>query len=172
MTDVLGPAVAPGPFGDAGARPGRRLSRALRRARELAGIAPFAVYVLLGLGLPIADIARLAFQDPNTGKLTLANIHIATHGIYLHSFAISFELSLIASIVPAIAGFLLAYAIHTARRGALLRRVAVTASGVFAWFGGVPLAFLFIATLGTTGIATGWLTDLGFNPWNHGFNLY
>jgi putative spermidine/putrescine transport system permease protein len=48
----------------------------------------------------------------------------------------------------------------------------ITASGVFANFGGVPLAFLFIATLGSTGMVTAWLTDLGLNPYTHGFNLY
>src|SRR5262249_59875609 len=53
-----------------------------------------------------------------------------------------------------------------------LRRVAITASGVFANCGGVPLAFLFIATLGPTGLATHWLTAIGFNPYENGFNLY
>ena len=47
-----------------------------------------------------------------------------------------------------------------------------TASGVFANFGGVPLAFLFIATLGSTGVVTRWLTAVGLNPYAHGFNLY
>ena len=50
--------------------------------------------------------------------------------------------------------------------------MAITASGVFANFGGVPLAFLFIATLGPSGLATTWLTALGFDPYEHGFNLY
>jgi putative spermidine/putrescine transport system permease protein len=54
----------------------------------------------------------------------------------------------------------------------VLRRIVSTASGVFAQFGGVPLAFLFIATLGTTGLATGWLNALGVNPYGHGFDLY
>jgi putative spermidine/putrescine transport system permease protein len=54
----------------------------------------------------------------------------------------------------------------------VLRRCVITASGVFANFGGVPLAFLFIATLGSTGMVTTWLTDLGLNPYTHGFNLY
>ena len=54
----------------------------------------------------------------------------------------------------------------------MLRRVAITASGMFANFGGVPLAFLFIATLGSTGMATAWLTALGLNPYDHGFTLY
>jgi ABC-type uncharacterized transport system permease subunit len=42
---------------------------------------------------------------------------------------VSIELSLIASVAPGIAGFLVAYAIFTAKRGAVLRRVAITASG-------------------------------------------
>jgi putative spermidine/putrescine transport system permease protein len=50
--------------------------------------------------------------------------------------------------------------------------VVVTASGVFANFGGVPLAFLFIATIGSTGLVSGWLKALGFDPYAHGFNLY
>ncbi len=35
---------------------------------------------------------------------------------------------------------------------------------MFANFGGVPLAFLFIATLGTTGVATGWLKRPRLQP--------
>jgi putative spermidine/putrescine transport system permease protein len=54
----------------------------------------------------------------------------------------------------------------------VFRQVAITASGVFANFGGVPLAFLFVATLGSSGLATRWLADLGFDPYAHGFNLY
>ena len=155
---------------DAAAR--RRSLTLLRRVRDLAGVVPFTVYVVLGLVLPMGAILIGAFKTPLTGKLTLRNVHAATHGIYLHGFGVSMELSLIASVVPGILGFLIAYAIYTARRGAVLRRVAITASGVFANFGGVPLAFLFIATLGNTGLATRWLTDIGFNPYNNGFDLY
>ena len=37
----------------------------------------------------------------------------------------------------------------------------------------MPLAFLFIATLSTTGIVTGWIKDIfGVNIWDHGFTLY
>ena len=144
----------------------------LHHAWTLAGVVPFFVYVLLGLGLPAIAIAVGAFQNPDTGKFTLSNIDTATHGIYLHGFLITTELSVITSVVPGILGLFIGYAIFTARRGAVLRRVTITASGVFANFGGVPLAFLFIATLGTTGIATHWLTAVGFNPYENGFNLY
>ena len=112
-------------------------------------------------------------RTPTPGSFTLSNVKIATHGIYLHGFEDQHRaVGDHRRSCRASSGFLIAYAIYTARRGAVLRRVAITASGVFANFGGVPLAFLFIATLGTTGIATGWLTDIGFNPYSHGFNLY
>ena len=50
--------------------------------------------------------------------------------------------------------------------------IVSTASAVFAQFGGVQLAFLFIASIGTTGLVTDWLKALGFNPYDHGFDLY
>ena len=172
MTAQMAPAAAPGPWGDPGAAAARRPRTILRQARDLAGVVPFTVYVLIGLVLPMGAILLGAFKKPITGAFTLHNLHIASHGIYLHGFATSMELSLIASVVPGVLGFLIAYAIYTAKRGAMLRRIAITASGVFANFGGVPLAFLFIATLGNTGLATQWLTDIGFNPYNNGFDLY
>jgi putative spermidine/putrescine transport system permease protein len=158
---------APGP---AAAR--RRAAAVLRPVRTLAGIVPFGVYVVLGLVAPMIAIAIDAFRSPANGHVTFSNVRIATHGIYLHGFAVTFELAVITSVAPGIIGFLIAYAIFTAKRGTILTRVAITASGVFANFGGVPLAFLFIATLGTTGVATGWLTHLGFNPYSNGFTLY
>ena len=111
-----------------------------------------------------------AFRSPS-GHWTWGNISIASHGIYLHGFVTTIELSLLTSIVPGVFGLLVANAVLTSR-GRVLRRLVSTASGVFAQFGGVPLAFLFIASLGTTGLATGWLKDLGFNPYDHGFDLY
>jgi putative spermidine/putrescine transport system permease protein len=144
---------------------------AVRWLRRVAGIVPFGVYVTLGLLLPMIAVAVGAFQS-NSGGFTLSNVHAATHGVYLHGFEQTIILSAVTSIVPGILGLLIAYAIFTANRGTILRQVAVTASGVFANFGGVPLAFLFIATLGSSGLATQWLTDLGFNPYDHGFSLY
>ena len=106
-------------------------------------------------------IAVGAFQDSTTGGFTLSNVKTAASGIYLHGFVTTLGVAVITSIVPGIVGFLVAYAIFTAKRGAVLRRCVITASGVFANFGGVPLAFLFIATLGSTGMVTRWLIDIG-----------
>jgi len=138
----------------------------------VAGIVPFTVYVALGLLIPTVAVAIKAFQNSATGSFTLSNVKAASSGIYFEGFKTDILLSIASAIIPGLIGFMVAYAIFTARRGSVLRRVSITLSGVFANFGGVPLAFLFIATLGSTGIVTGWLTDLGFNLYNHGFTLF
>jgi len=183
VDQTVAPSGAPGSLADPGA-PGsgpaaqpRRSARltglvALRWLRRVAGIVPFGVYVTLGLVIPMIAVAIGAFKNPNTGKFTMDNVKIATSGVYLHGFEQSIILSVITAILPGIFGLLIAYAIFTAKRGNVLRQVSITASGVFANFGGVPLAFLFIATLGSSGLVTRWLTDLGFDPYAHGFNLY
>jgi putative spermidine/putrescine transport system permease protein len=178
----VGTVAAPGSQADSGARPvsprrpGRRspASAALRTVVRYLGILPFTAYVVLGLIIPMIAVAVGAFQDPDTGNWTTHNIDIATHGIYLTGFRQSIILSMIVAVLPAIFGLLIAYAISTAkgRGGAILRQVTITASGVFANFGGVPLAFLFITTLGSTGIETQWLKDLGWDVYGGGFSLY
>ena len=147
--------------------PRRRVRSALAGA---VGLLPFGIYTVLFLVVPAAAVVLGAFRSPS-GGWTWNNISVATHGVYAHGFVMSIELSLLTSIVPGVLGVIVAYAVFTSRRGPL-RRVVSTASGVFAQFGGVPLAFLFIATLGTTGLVTRWMSTLGFDPWEHGFSLY
>ena len=53
-----------------------------------------------------------------------------------------------------------------------LRTAITTFSGVAANFAGIPLAFAFIATLGTIGVVTRLLADLGYDPYQHGFTLF
>ena len=171
--DELVAAEAPGipPDPGAAATPAGGAVSVARGLRRAAGIVPFGVYMALGLIAPLIAVAIGAFQAPD-GGFTLSNVKTATHGVYLHGFSQSIQLSIIAAVLPGIFGLLIAYAIWSAKRGAVLRRVAITASGVFANFGGVPLAFLFIATLGSSGLATRWLADIGFDPYQHGFSLY
>jgi putative spermidine/putrescine transport system permease protein len=155
-----------------GARPGRVLV-SLRSALKWLGVAPFGVYVALGLIAPTIAIAIASFKNSSTGTTTFSNITTALHGTYLLGLKTSILLSIATSVVPGIFGLLIAYAIYTAKRGNVLRQIVITASGVFANFGGVPLAFLFIATLSTTGIVTGWIKAIfGVDIWDHGFTLY
>ncbi len=142
----------------------------LRGVRPTLAIAPFVVYTLLGLGIPTLAVIELAFRS-EAGKLTLSNLHTVTQGTYRLGFENSILLAAFTSVVPGILGLILAYAIQTGRSG-MLRRLVATASGVLANFGGINLTFIFIATLGSTGILTAWLSYIHLNPWNFGFNLY
>ncbi len=163
-TDTLGasPPAIPG---------GGRLRAAARSSTGLLGLVPFATYLAVFLLVPMIAIAVGAFSAPG-GGFTGHNLHIATSGIYAHGLFTSIKLAVLTAVVPGVVGLALAYAVHTAPHGNALRRIVNTASGVFANFGGVPLAFLFIAALGSSGLATHWLADLGFNPYDHGFDLY
>jgi putative spermidine/putrescine transport system permease protein len=143
-----------------------------RTLRTGAPVLPFVVYVTLGLLLPTVAIINLAFRS-NAGKLTLDNIKsIVSGGQYRIGFENSLKLALVTSIVPGILGTLIAYAIATSKHE-LFKRLTAACSGVLAQFGGVNLAFMFIASFGAlSGVATHWLADVGFNPWDHGFDLY
>jgi putative spermidine/putrescine transport system permease protein len=162
-----------------GARPGR-IAATARTALKWAGVVPFTAYIVAGLIAPLIAIAINAFEPSSGGFVvshatapTLQNLDTAVHGTYLTGLTNVLLLALATSVLPGVFGFLIAYAIHTARRGTVLRRVVITTSGVFANFGGVPLALLFIATLSTTGVVTGWINELfNFSIWNHGFSLY
>jgi putative spermidine/putrescine transport system permease protein len=167
MTDFVGLAGSAAPTSGKGlGRP-----RGPRSGRALLGLLPFAIYAGIFLLAPTIAIAVGALTDPETGEFTLGNLKIAFSGIYAQGIVTSLELSVLSAIVPGVLGLAIAYAVQTGGSSAL-RRAVSTASGVFANFGGVPLAFLFIATLGSTGFAINWLKALGFDPYDHGFSLY
>jgi putative spermidine/putrescine transport system permease protein len=169
---VTAPGSQAGPGAGRIPRRPARLPKPLQALVRLAGIVPFAAYIIIGLFIPLIAVLIGAFQNSSTGAWTFSNIDAAAHGAYLTGYENSLELSLIASILPGVFGLLIAYAIFTAKRGKVLRQMVITASGVFANFGGVPLAFLFIASLASTALVTGWLNDIGLNIYNHGFTLF
>jgi putative spermidine/putrescine transport system permease protein len=178
MTEPTGTVTAPETRAGSGAgrfsSPLRTAPKPVRTLVRYAGAAPFLAYIAVFLIVPLAWIAKDAFLNSDTGAATWSNIDIAVHGTYLRGFEQALELSAITSVIPGILGLLVAYAIYTARgRGAAaLRQVVITASGVFANFGGVPLAFLFIASFGSSALVTGWLNAIGLNIYNWGFSLY
>jgi putative spermidine/putrescine transport system permease protein len=72
-----------------------------------------------------------------------------------------------------ILGFLIAYAAIREGTPRWIRSALTTFSGVAANFAGIPLAFAFIATLGTIGIVTQFLQNqIGFNIYENGFSLF
>ncbi|MCO7220067.1 ABC transporter permease subunit [Klenkia sp. PcliD-1-E] len=97
-----------------------------------------------------------------------ASVTAVTGGAYGRAYLGSLQLSAITAVLGAVLGLALAVAVLQARRGQLLRRLVLTASGVLANFGGIPLAFAFIATIGNAGVVTALLGRVGLA----GFSLY
>jgi putative spermidine/putrescine transport system permease protein len=148
-----------------------RAPKWVRVAVRYSALLPFVAYVGYFLAFPLVKIIIGAFQSPTTGAFTTSNVDTAVHGVYLEGFRQAITLSLIAAVIPGVVGMLIAYAIFTAKRASFPRQIVITASGVFANFGGVPLAFVFIASVGSSALVTTWLNDIGINIYNLGFSI-
>ena len=145
--------------------------RAPRSWRALLGLVPFALYLLVFLGGPLYFVISGALSDPS-GQPTLENlVATVTQPQYLAAFWSSLKISLVTALIGAVFGAFLAQAVLTSRPTSPLRRVVSTASGVLAYFGGVPLAFAFIAALGQTGLATIALRGAGIDLYAAGFRI-
>jgi putative spermidine/putrescine transport system permease protein len=150
----------------AGARPsGRR-----RLPLAWAGLAPFLVYVAVFLVLPTAIVVIGAFAGPEGPSLS--GIASIGQSFIVTSFVNSVLLSLVSAVIGAAAGAILAYAVVAGNPQGILRRVVTSACGVLAQFGGVTLAFAFIATIGGEGFVTLWLRQRGVDIYANGVWLY
>jgi len=139
-----------------------------RRTPAWLAVAPLLVVVAVAFGIPAAAMLNGAFtvKDQATGatSYTMANLTGSLQGAYLTALLGSVELSAVSAAVATVLGLLLAQAVVTSRFRAL-REAVLTASGVLANFGGVPLAFAFVATLGNSGVLTQHLglKDMGWD---------
>lgn len=144
--------------------------RRRRGPRTWLAAVPLLAFTGLCFGVPLGAIAfgAVTRTDPETGATQATGEHLARslQGPYLGSLVGSVQLSALTALIGAVLGVLIAQAVVTSRSPAL-RGAALTASGVLANFGGVPLAFAFIATVGISGV----LTQLG-RLTEHGWNLY
>jgi len=128
--------------------------------------------VLGFLLLPAGQVLVGAFRDPE-GGWTLDNLATLFDEPYRTAYRNSIEVSLVTALAGGFLGFMIAYSAIRDGTPRWLRSVFTTFSGVAANFAGIPLAFAFIATLGTIGIVTQLLADtLGWDPYDHGFSLF
>ncbi|MYS88698.1 MULTISPECIES: ABC transporter permease [Streptomyces] len=127
------------------------------RAPGLFSVLPLLVFTAIAFGLPAVAMLNGAFtvKDQATGAATysLANMTASLRGPYLTALLGSIKLSAVSAAIAAAVGLPLAQVVVTSRFRAL-REAVLTASGVLANFGGVPLAFAFVATLGNAGVLT------------------
>ncbi|MEO6310518.1 MAG: ABC transporter permease [Leifsonia sp.] len=134
----------------------------LRRARRgwaFLGLTPFAFYVLLFLALPTILALSTGFFDTD-GNFTAGNIAALFDPVILNTFFASFWVSALTAVVGAVVGALVCYALLGTRADGRLRLMIESASSVLAQFGGVMLAFAFIATIGVQGLVTVWLKSI------------
>ncbi|KOU20230.1 MULTISPECIES: ABC transporter permease subunit [unclassified Streptomyces] len=151
---------------DSRAADGTRRRR--RGPRTWLATLPLLAFTGLCFGIPLGAMAYGAVTrtDPASGATRVTGEHLARslQGPYLGSLIGSVQLSALTALVGGVLGVVIAQAVVTSR-SAGLRSAALTASGVLANFGGVPLAFAFIATVGISGVVTR-LADLTSLGWN------
>lgn len=174
MTSLVSPGVdaaAPTPVIPAG--PASH-TRARPSAPSLAwlGLVPFAAYVLLFLAVPTVLAIGSGLFDGD-GALTGTNLAALGDPVVLATFANSAGLSLLTAVVGAIVGALVCYALLGLNPDGVVRQSVDAAAGVLAQFGGVMLAFAFIASIGLQGVITVFLRDtFGLDIFAEGAWLY
>ncbi|MFF7975144.1 ABC transporter permease [Streptomyces sp. NPDC007905] len=135
-----------------------------RRAPGWIAVVPLLVFTAIAFGLPALAMLNGAFTVED--QYSAQNVTTSLQGPYLTALLGSVKLSAISAALGALLGLPLAQAVVSSRSRAL-REAVLTASGVLANFGGVPLAFAFVATLGNAGVLT---LHLGLK--DHGWDLY
>ena len=134
-------------------------ARRLRGAANYVALVPFFAYFGLFMIVPTLIVTIGAFTTAQ-GGFTLDNIAgLFSDDVSVEAFVRSIQLALGTAIAGAIIGGLLAWAVMRGDPDGLLRQLVVAASGVLAQFGGVMLAFAFLATFGINGLATVFLRD-------------
>lgn len=136
----------------------------------LAFVGPLVVYVIAFLVLPTLMLLAEAFSGKH--GLTLKYIAALGQGQTVVAFRNSIVLSALAALVGVIAGGIAAYLVLRPSMPRGVRSLVTSFSAVAANFAGVPLAFAFIATLGSLGIITVWLKSAGVDLYGRGFSLY
>lgn len=163
MTAAGNPAVA--------TNVGRPLVGGRRFSLDWVGAVPFLLYVSIFLLLPSAIVGFGAFFNAD-GSFTLDNYAHLSRSYVVKATIDTTLISAITALVGAALGALLAYAIVTGAPNGLLRRLVVSASGVLAQFGGVTLAFAFIASIGPAGFVYLFAQAHGFDYYVHGIWLF
>ena len=130
---------------------------------------PFLAFVGLFLFVPAIGLAIKAFTPG--GSFGFSAMQRALEGSYRTAFINSLALAVTSAILGGVIGLLLALSLKTLTRPKWLRSTVDSWSAVAAQLGGIPLAFAFIAAIGTQGIITKVLGLAGFDLPNSGFSL-
>jgi putative spermidine/putrescine transport system permease protein len=130
---------------------------------------PFFGFVLLFLVWPAISLFRLAIQP--TKDSDISAMREAITGDYLDSFIYTIKLSVLTALLGVLLGSLLAASVMRIERPKWFRNFMTSFAGVAANLGGIPLAFAFIAALGTQGLITKMIDYFGINLADAGFRI-
>ena len=135
-------------------------SRRFRGARNYLALLPFHAYIALFLIFPTL-IVTIGAVTTAGGTPTLDNVgRLFTDTTFVDAFGKSIQLAVATAVAGAVIGGLLAWAVLRGDPNGLLRQLVIAGSGVLAQFGGVMLAFAFLATFGFNGLATLFVRDV------------
>ena len=133
-----------------------------RRLRDALPLLPFLALMFFFLVIPTVTVVVQSVYEG--GTFSLDRIEALGSGTALAALWRSVLLSGVTAVVGASFGAVLAWLIVGASPDSLLRRTVLSVCGVLAQFGGVMLAFAFLATIGLNGVLTLWAQEhLGWN---------
>ncbi|QTE28168.1 ABC transporter permease [Pengzhenrongella sicca] len=161
-----------------GARPAPPLPGQVRRpagprlrrpSGAVLALVPFLAFIAVFLLWPTAAVVIKAITPG--GSLGVSTLVRAVSGPYRSAFENSLALAGASAVIGGAVGLALAFAVRGLERPGWLRPAIDSWSSVASQLGGVPLAFAFVATIGTQGVVTKALNGLGIDLAGSGFSL-
>lgn len=142
-----------------------------RRIRESLPLLPFLTVVTVFLIVPTVTVVVMAFFAE--GSFSLVRVMALFSPTALAALGKSVLLSGSTALIGAVLGAVLAWLIVSSPPSSMVRRSVLALCSVLAQFGGVALAFAFLATIGLNGVLTVWVRehlgwDLAGSGWLYG----
>lgn len=125
--------------------------------RDALPLVPFLLFLLIFLIIPTLTVVNGSVSQD--GTYSFDKIKALGDSAAIGALWKSVLLSGLTALVGAVAGAVLAWLIVNSSPQSTFRRVATSICSVLAQFGGVALAFAFIATIGYSGVLTTWFRD-------------
>ncbi len=120
--------------------------------------------------IPVVNLVRSSFYAEKTGVTLDYFKQVFTSSLIMDAFKNTMILSFLTALIAVILGFLVAFSI-VSTKNKFVRSALTALSDVTTNFGGAPLAFAFIVILGSTGVVTLLLKEIGINLYPN-FRIY
>lgn len=144
-----------------------------RKVREGLPLLPFLAFVVIFLVIPtVTVVVGSVYAD---GVFSTDRLRALFTGTALSALRDSVLLSGTTAVLGAVLGAVLSWVVVSSPPTSLFRRFVLSVCSVLAQFGGVMLAFAFLATIGGSGVITVWAQshlgfDLSGNGWLYGLS--